>query len=110
MKASYAVSYAPQALEDLKDIYAYIAFTLQAVSTAKNQVNQIRKEIRALDAMPLRYPVVDWEPWRSLRMRKMPVGHFIVFYTADTEMNAVTVIRIVYGGRNLEALAQEVKP
>ena len=53
MKDAYTISYAPQALEDLKGIYAYIAFELQASVTAKKLVNQIRKEIRSLDHMPL---------------------------------------------------------
>ena len=48
MKDAYIVSYAPQALEDLKGIYAYIAFELQASGTGKKLVNQIRKEIGRL--------------------------------------------------------------
>ena len=40
MKDAYTVSYAPQALEDLKGIYAYIAFELQASVTGKKLVNQ----------------------------------------------------------------------
>ena len=43
MKDAYTISYAPQALEDLKGIYAYIAFELQASVTAKKLVNQIRR-------------------------------------------------------------------
>lgn len=48
MKDAYTVSYAPQALEDLKGIYAYIAFELQASVTGKKLVNQIWKEIGRL--------------------------------------------------------------
>lgn len=62
MSDSYNVVYSPEALSDLKDIYAYIAQELLVPNTAQNQVNRIRKEIRALDFMPSRYAPVDWEP------------------------------------------------
>ena len=41
MKDAYIVSYAPQALEDLKGIYAYIAFELQASVTGKKLEFQV---------------------------------------------------------------------
>ena len=44
MSDSYNVIYSPQALNDLKDIYAYIAQELFVPDTARNQVNRIRKE------------------------------------------------------------------
>ena len=95
------------AYTDLNGIYAYIALELQASDTAKKLVNQIRKEIRFLDHMPLRYPIVDWEPWRSLHMHKLPVGHFVFFYTVETAAKTVMIIRIVYGGRDIMRIMEE---
>ena len=102
MSDSYSVVYSPEALNDLKDIYAYIAQELLAPDTALNQVNRIRKEIRSLDFMPSRYALVDWEPWKSMGMRKVPVDNFVVFYTVDSNSMTVVIIRIVYGGRDIE--------
>ena len=105
MSDSYSAVYSPEALNDLKDIYAYIAQELLAPDTALNQVNRIRKEIRSLDFMPSRYALVDWEPWKSMGMRKVPVDNFVVFYTVDSDSMTVAIIRIVYGGRNIESIA-----
>ena len=55
--------------------------------------------------MPARYAFVDWEPWKSMGMNKLPVDNFVVFYTVDGDSMTVTVIRIVYGGRDIESLA-----
>lgn len=107
MSDSYNVVYSPQALNDLKDIYAYIAQELLVPDTARNQVNRIRKEIRSLDFMPSRYALVDWEPWKSMGMHKVPVDNFVVFYTVDSDSMTVTVIRIVYGGRDIESIAAQ---
>lgn len=61
MNGIYSVIYSPQALDDLREIYLYIAFALKVPDTAKKQVNRIRKEIHSLDFMPSRYSLVDWE-------------------------------------------------
>ena len=105
MSDSYSVVYSPEALNDLKDIYAYIAQELLVPDTALNQVNRIRKEIRSLDFMPSRYALVDWEPWKSMGMHKVPVDNFVVFYTVDSDSMTVAIIRIVYGGRDIESIA-----
>lgn len=102
----YTVVYSPEALNDVKDIYIYISDELKVPDTAGKQVNRIRKKICALDFMPSRYEIVDWEPWKSMKMHRMPVDHFVVFYLVDADMMAVTIIRIVYGGRNLRNIAE----
>ena len=103
MSYEYAVVYAPRALDDLREIYAYIAFELQAPDAARGQVNRIRHVIHSLDTLPGRYEVVDWEPWHSQGMHKVPVDNFVVYYTVDDE-TTVTVIRIFYGGRDVEGI------
>ena len=101
MSTQYRIRYSPAALDDLKDIYAHIATVLRAPENASKQIHRINEEICSLDFMPCRYEQVDWEPWKSMGMRKVPVNHFVVFYTVDQKLMMVTVIRIVYGGRDL---------
>ena len=98
---SYTVTYSPKALEDLKGIYAYIAFSLDVPDTAQKQVNRIRKAVRSLSSMPQRYAPVDWEPWHGMGMHKLPIDNFMVFYLADADTKVVTVVRIFYGGRDV---------
>ena len=104
MSDTYAVIYSPEALDDLRNIYAYIAVSLKAPVTARALVNRIREEVRALDCMPRRYAAVEHEPWRSMEIRKMPVDNFVVYYRVDIAKSIVTVIRIFYGGRDIENL------
>ena len=102
MSDTYSVIYSPEAKDDLREIYSYIAFELEAPDTAEGQVNRIRKEIRSLDFMPSRYAIVDWEPWRSMGMHRVPVDNFVVYYAVNDGSRTVTVIRIFYGGRDVE--------
>ena len=64
------VVYSPAAQDDVKDIFNYIAYELQAPQAARNQVNRIRSAIKKLNSMPERHEVVSWEPWASMGMRR----------------------------------------
>lgn len=106
MSSAYTVRYAPQALDDLRDLYSYVAFSLKESATAQKLVNRIRKAARSLDALPGRYPVVDWEPWQSMGMHRFTVEDFLLCYLIDQSIRTVTLVRIVYGGRDLQNLAK----
>ena len=55
MTDSYKVGYSVDALDDLREIYSYIANELLVPETASAQLSRIRKEVRSLDFMPARY-------------------------------------------------------
>lgn len=109
MTDSYKVGYSVDALDDLREIYSYIANELLAPETATAQLGHIRKGVRSLDFMPARYALVDWEPWHSMKMHHLPVDNFIVYYLVDDEKRAVTVARIFYGGRDIEGIINSNK-
>lgn len=103
----YRVLYSPAAKEDLFGIYSYIATQLLVPQTAANQVNRIRNAIRSLEVHPGRHSLVDWEPWQSLGMRKLPINNYIVFYYTDEVTKTVRIVRIVYGGRDLKNILKD---
>lgn len=107
MTEKYRISYAPEAYRDLADIYSYIAFTLKEKHTASNHLKRIRQEISSLRTFPERCSAVDWEPWASMGMRKVSVGHYVVYYQVGRADKIVTVIRIFYGGRDVQHIIGE---
>ncbi len=106
---TYHVYYSPEAQADLRAIYSYIAFSLHAKIAAKAQTNRIRKEIRSLSFMPERYERVDWEPWHSQGVHKVPVDNYIVYYRTNGGDLSVEIVRIFYGGRDVEGIVGEIK-
>ncbi len=52
--------------------------------------------------MPERFRVYDKEPWRSRNLRMMPVDHYLVFYIPNRDEEAVTIVRVMYGGRDID--------
>lgn len=103
----YRVLYTPDALEDLRTIYTYIAYDLSNQIAAGAQETRIRKEIRDLSYFPLRYERVEWEPWHSMNVRKLPIDRFVVYYTVDEAAGEVAILRIFYGGQNVERIISD---
>ena len=99
---SYSVKITNEANNDLRSIYEYIAFELKSIETAIGQLERLEQSILKLSEMPERYKQYENEPWKSKGLRMMPVDNYIVFYIPDNDKNTVTIIRVMYGGRNIE--------
>ena len=98
---SRSVFYSAKAQADLNSIYSYIAFSLNESGTAKTIFKVITEAIDSLENMPERHPLVDMEPHKSRQIRKMPVKNYLVFYKVNREKQAVEIVRIMYGGRDI---------
>ena len=98
---NWEIKYTKHSMEDLKAIYEYIAFDLLAPDTASGQVNRIMKAVRTLDHMPERHKVYEEEPWKSQSLRYFPVDNFLVFYLPKKETGIISIVRIIYGGRDI---------
>lgn len=99
---SYSVKISEQANSDLREIFEYIAFELQSFQNAEGQLSRLEKNILSLDHMPERFRRYSEEPWLSRGLRIMPVDNYCVFYIPDLEKKIVNIIRVLYGGRDID--------
>ncbi|SHI17573.1 toxin ParE1/3/4 [Sporobacter termitidis DSM 10068] len=100
--SGHKVVYSEQAEKDLREIYEYIALTLLEPDIAKGQARRIMDAVVKLHHMPLRHQLYEKEPWRSKGLRVLPVDNYLVFYLPVEKQKTVAVVRIMYGGRNVE--------
>lgn len=100
--SEWKIVYTEQAARDLRGIHEYIAFTLLEPEIAKKQSKCILDAVTKLNEMPLRCPLYEKEPWHGKGLRVLPVDHYLVFYMPIEPSKTVAIIRIMYGGRNLE--------
>lgn len=98
----YEVRVSEQADSDLREIYEYIAFELQSPLNANRQIDHLEAEILSLDTMPERYRKYEKEPWKSRGLRILPVDNYVVLYIPDNDIKIVTVLRVMYSGRDIE--------
>lgn len=99
----YQVFTTEKAEEDLSSIADHLIYKLLAGETALKQIDRIEQAVMSLEEMPERYHIYDKEPWKEKGLRVMNVDNYLVFYITDNENKAVTVIRIMYGKRDVES-------
>lgn len=99
---NYSIVLTETAQSDLSEIFRYIAISLQSVQNAGAQLSRIEKAIASLDRMPERYRVYERKSWHGRNMRVMPVDNYLVFYVPTHDDRTVTVMRVMYGGRDID--------
>ena len=97
----YKVEITKEALQDMEDIYNYIALELLSPENAMGQYNRIADEILTLDTFPQRYRIMDSEPEKQMGLRRVLVDNYSVFYTIRG--NKVIVTDVLYTASDIEA-------
>ena len=98
----YEVIITDQADADLRGIYEYIAFDLLSPGNAAGQLERLEEHIIGLEEFPEKFRPYEKEPWNSRGLRVMPVDNYLVLYISNKDTGIVTVIRVMYAGRDVE--------
>ena len=98
----YTVAITEQAENDLRSIFEYIAFELLSPENAARQLDRIEERILSLVDYPEKYRQYEREPWKSRNTRVVPVDNYLVFYIPDKKRGIITVIRVMYSGRDVD--------
>ena len=98
----YEIKITEKAESDIRGIYNYIATELLAPETAANLLDKLEKSISELCFMPSRFRKYGSELWQSRGLRIMPVENFAVLYISNKTAKTVTIIRVMYGGRDIK--------
>ena len=96
-----------QAENDLSGIFEYIAFDLLSPENAAGQLDRIEEIILSLGEYPEKFRQYEREPWKSRNTRVVPVDNYVIFYISDKTKKLVTVIRVMYSGRDVDKQLDE---
>lgn len=99
---TYNVVISEKAKTDLIEIYNYIAYNMLSPINGKNQLQRIKNNIVNLNEMPKRFPLYPHEPWCNKGIRYMVTDNYVVFYIVEDESRTVTVLRVIYSGRDID--------
>ncbi len=97
----WQVNYTDHALQDLQSIFDYISLILFEPRIAVKQTERIMDAADSLEHMPFRHHLYDKEPWHSKGLRVLTVDNYLVFYLPDEMKKHITIIRIMYGKRDI---------
>ncbi len=105
----FKVNITPRATEDMQAIFEYIAYTLEVPQIAFKLLDRIESEIFSLSSMPEKFRRFEFETQKERNLRIMSVDNYVVLYIVNDEKSEVTVIRILYGGRDIEKQLNNTK-
>ena len=98
----YEIEVSEQADSDLRGIFEYIAFELQALENASGQLERLEEQILSLDTIPERYRKYEKEPWKTRGLRVLPVDNYVILYIPDSDKKVVTILRVMYAERDID--------
>jgi plasmid stabilization system protein ParE len=90
MGAQYTVKLSTRAQKDLESIFDYIQ--KDSPANAKGFIGRLLDSIETLDHMPYRYREPRRGRRRSRRIRRMPVGNYLITYKIDEAAALVHVL------------------
>lgn len=96
----YKVRITDAALDDMNEIYRYIAYELLSPENAIGQYNRIADAILTLDQIPERYRIMQTAPEHSRKVRRMLIDNYSVFYIINDD--CVDVMNVLYTPSNIE--------
>jgi len=92
------------AINDLREIAAYISNDLKESITAQKLIDKMEKAVTSLAEIPTRHGLVADKRLARRGIRKLLVDNYLVFYVVSGQDATVTVIRILYSRRDWEHL------
>ena len=96
----YNVQITDEALEDMEQLYNYIAYVLLSPENAMGQYNRIADAILTLDTFPERFRIMDSEPEHSKEIRRMLVDNYSVFFVI--QYDKVVVTDVLYSASDID--------
>ena len=92
----YKIEYSQTALDDIKEIVAYISRELSNPEAASKLAEKIIEKGNSLSDFP--YGRSVYSPIRKLKheYRTIPIDNYIMFYWIDESKKKVMIVRVVY--------------
>ncbi len=104
MDCKYAYHFTEKAEQDLDEILHYISVDLVNPSAARNLVKNVFDQIELVRIFPHSGTLVDNDFLADKTVRKLSVDHYVIYYKAHDEEKIISIIRIIYGKRDLEEI------
>jgi len=99
---NFEIKFTENALEDIQEMKFYISYNLKNPEAAITTLERIMSSIEKLKTFPKIHRVRRKNSGKEIRV--VPVENFNILYFLDNENNAVNILRVLYGRRNIDAL------
>lgn len=96
------------AKKDLDETLDYISTVLHNPNAAKQLFEEIERTFERIISFPESSPLVENEFLNRKDIRKATVNSFVIYYLYEETTRTITILRFVYGKRDLNQLLKNI--
>lgn len=104
MEFKYSYCFTEKAARDFDEILHYISVDLANPAAAQNFGRKLFEQLDMVRTFPDAGAIADNEFLSDKSLRKLSVDNYIIYYKAQHNEKSISVIRIIYGKRNLDEI------
>lgn len=104
MEFKYSYCFTEKAERDFDEILRYISVDLANPAAAQNFGRRLFEQLDMVRTFPECGAFADNEFLSDKSLRKLSVDNYIIYYKAHHNEKSISVIRIIYGKRNLDEI------
>lgn len=108
MTSNYQYHFTKKAKSDLDEILSYISVKLSNPDAASSFLKDVQTVIASICSVPKIGRMVENEFLPDKEIRKSLVGNYVLYYLPDAAEMTISILRILYGRRNLDELVREI--
>ena len=108
MSSKYQYHFTKKAETDLGEILSYISIDLSNPDAAASFLKDVQTVIASICSVPKIGRMVENEFLPDKEIRKSLVGNYVLYYLPDAAEMTISILRILYGRRNLDELVREI--
>lgn len=108
MAFEYSYRFTGKAERDLDEILRYISVDLANPIAAQNFGKKIFEKIDMVRSFPDSCELVDNEFLSDKTVRKLLIDNYITYYKSHHDEKIISIVRIVYGKRNLDEILKTI--
>jgi len=98
---AYSVEFSEQGSRDLDVIIGYISEDLLSPQAAQKFFNTVNEKLIILQNSPYLYPLYHDDKLAKEGFHFITLGNYLMFYLVDDETSVVSIVRIIYGRRDI---------
>ena len=108
MEYKYSYRFTEKAEQDFDEILRYISVDLANPIAAQNLGRKMFEKIDVVRAFPDSGAPIDNEFLSDKAIKKLLVDNYIIYYKAHYDEKIISIVRIVYGKRNLDEILKTI--
>jgi len=108
MEFEYSYRFTEKAVQDFDEILRCISVDLANPIAVQNLGKKVFEKIDVVRAFPDSGAPIDNEFLSDKTVRKLLVDNYIIYYKAHYDEKIISIVRIVYGKRNLDEILRTI--